>query len=1342
MTSQKPKQLDEEKADFEPEHQHNPVNGSVPVPKRIVAIGASAGGLDALDAFFESMALDSGDAFVVIQHLSKDFESHMASLLGRKTSLPVATAEHGMQVQANHIYLIPRGKLLEIEGYHLKLSELDPKMMPPLPITAFFRSLARFHGENAVAIVMSGGGSDGTDGAMAIHNAGGRVLVQDPKSAQFDSMPKSVISTGIFDLILRPEQMAEAIAEFDRSSSTSTVDAQREMDQPVFDRIMTLLNEAFAVDFSVYKPSTIVRRIERRLQIDNIPSIGTYAEMLESSVEELDKLYEDLLIGVTQFFRDPLQFACLESKVVPDLVEQGIAHGEIRIWVAGCASGEEAYSIAMLLDEATHQSDQPIKIRIFATDIHGASLHRAMVGHYSHEALVDMSSERITRYFVPDNDGFRVSPRLKEMVLFTRHNLAQDPPFTNMDLVTCRNLLIYLDNEAQEKVIARLHFALRDQGHLFLGTSERAGRYKDEFDQVSPQIQLFRKRRNVRLIEAANPIESRLPKALGERRRPTVDMPRGMPASLGRAYDFLLNKVVQRGFLVDVDGNIHHTFGDAGRYTILTGSVQTNLLSLIDDRLKPAVHTTLLRAIRSEEKEQSGFVQIEIAGAEERFRIEAQAMPPDHHGRRMFLILFSAENALPNNVENLLAHDIQSDPVDEVAWLRQELVIARQSLENLMQEVGTRNEELQAANEELTAANEELQSTNEELQSVNEELYTVNNEYQKKIGELQATTDDLNNLIRSTEIGVIFTDGNLKIRRFTPRATDFLNLIETDIGRPLKDISPRLQVSDLSATASQIAAEGRVHEEEVRTENGHWYLMRMLPFRGKGKAVEGVVLAFFDIHQQKETELAARVAEERFGLAVERSGLGIWDWHVQTGELFWSERFLEILGLDSTSFKSRIEDFNDRVHPDDADRVAAAVEAHLEQGDPYDIEFRMLHQDSSEVSIHARGAAIRNDQGLPIRFVGFVDDVTQRKHQERALMDIQTFADLAKTWVWITDQDHRLTHVSMSSGEERIWHPNDIVVPAQPSKLAVGKRKNDSRQSLLSAMNDRRAFNELGLPEKNRNGEDRYIVISGEPICDQDGTFMGYRGVGRDITQARQQLERSSKTVDEFAYIASHDLGAPLRAISQHIDVLLDEHSDSFNSRVTKKLDRLGELCGRTERLVADLLFYSRIGRYQRVTEIVDLNAVIHDVEHELAGIISDRNAEIVKTEPLPKIQGSLIDLESLFSHLLKNAVMYNESANIRVEIGKKERVEHNGLTQQAVLYVQDNGIGVAKEYHDDVFRIFRRLNSEKDYSEGTGAGLAFAKKIVETHGGTIWLDSAIGSGTTIYFTLGQSPVQ
>lgn len=846
MTSRSPKRLDDAKAEFKPAGIGDKIREEKSTPRRIVAIGASAGGLDALDALFEKIALDSGDAFIVIQHLSKDFESQMPSLLGRKTNLPVSTAEHDKEVRPNHVYLVPGGKLPEIEGYRLKLFELDSEKTSLLPITAFFQSLAGEHGEDAVGVVLSGGGKDGTDGAMAIYNAGGRVLVQDPKSAQFSSMPQSVINAGVFDFILRPEQMADAMAGFERGSASSIANAQNEETKPSLDRIMTLLIEAYAVDFSVYKPSIICRRIEQSLQVNNISSIDTYADMLEASVEELDRLYGDLLIGATKFFPDSPQFACLETDVVPDLVEQGLAHGEIRVWVAGCASGEEAYSIAMLLDGATRQSDQPIKIRIFATDIHGASLHRAKAGHYSQDALADVSSKRLAQYFMPEGGGYRVSPRLKEMVHFTRHNLVQDPPFTNMDLVTCRNLLIYLVSDAQEKVTARLHFSLRDRGYLFLGTSERAGRYKNEFDQVSPEVQLFRKRRNVRLIEAANPIESRLPVSLGEHYRPPVDIPKGLPASLSRAYDYLLDKLVHRGFLVDMDGNIHHTFGDAGRYTHLTGSVQTNLLSLIDERLKPAVHTTLLRAMRSDEKEQSGFVQIDIDGVEERFRVEAQGMPPDHHGRRMFLILFIPEQAPPNNVDSLLAHDVESIPMDEVAWLRQELIIARQSLENLMQEVGTRNEELQAANEELTAAKEELQSTSEELQSLSEELYTVNNEYQKKVGELQVATDDLNNLIRSTEIAVVFTDGDLKIRRFTPKATEFLNLIETDIGRPLKEISPRLQVSDLSTTADLIAREGRVHEEEVRTENGHCCMMRMLPFRGKGRAVEGVVLALFD----------------------------------------------------------------------------------------------------------------------------------------------------------------------------------------------------------------------------------------------------------------------------------------------------------------------------------------------------------------------------------------------------------------------------------------------------------------------------------------------------------------
>ena len=848
MTKDNPKHLQETATAFRPANKNDHISPDGTKPRRIVAIGASAGGLDALDAFFESMALDSDDAFIIIQHLSKDFKSHMASLLSRKTSLPVTTGEHDMEIKQNNIYLIPGGKLLEIDDYRLKLSELDPKMMPPLPINVFFRSLAKAHGKIAIAIILSGGGSDGAEGAIAVRHAGGRIIVQDPLSAQFQSMPQSAINTGIFDLILRPEQMAEAIVEFDRDPSELPAHQPPQEKQSTFDRIMGLLNEAYAVDFSVYKPSTIVRRIERRLQIDDIPTIETYADLLETNVEQLDKLYEDLLIGVTQLFRDPLHFAFLEKKIIPQLIKRGTATSEIRIWVAGCASGEEAYSIAMLLDEATHQCDQPIRFRIFATDIHGASLHRAMAGRYSQASVADLSPERLARYFIADKSSYQIVPSLKEMVLFTRHNLVQDPPFTNMDLVTCRNLLIYLDNDAQEKVIARLHFALRDQGYLFLGSSERTSRYQDEFDSVAPQFQIFRKRRNVRLVEALDPIASRMPGSLGERRGPVDNGPKGLPASLSRAYDFLLNKVVHRGFLIDLDGNIHHTLGDAGRYTPLTGSVQTNLLALVDDRLKPAVHTTLLRASRSESAEQSGFVQINVDGIEESLRIEIQAMPADHHGRKIFLVMFVPEERIPANVGRLLSHDDQFSTVDEVAWLRQELIIARRSLENLMQEVGTRNEELQSANEELTAANEELQSTNEELQSVNEELYTVNNEYQRKITELQIATDDLNNLIRSTEIGVIFADSDLNIRRFTPKATEFLNLIEADIGRPLRDISTRLQVSDLTEMAKCIAREGRIHEEKVITDSGKAYLMRLLPFRGKGQVIEGVVLAFFDIH--------------------------------------------------------------------------------------------------------------------------------------------------------------------------------------------------------------------------------------------------------------------------------------------------------------------------------------------------------------------------------------------------------------------------------------------------------------------------------------------------------------
>ena len=539
---------------------------------------------------------------------------------------------------------------------------------------------------------------------------------------------------------------------------------------------------------------------------------------------------------------------------------------------------------------------------------------------------------------------------------------------------------------------------------------------------------------------------------------------------------------MRRGFLIDIDGNIHHTFGDGGRYTPLHGQMQTNLLALIDDRLKPAVQTTLLRARRSEETERSGYFELEVDGVRERLRVEVQAMPPDYNGRRLYLLQLLPEETMPARVDTLLESE-QSDQatVDEVAWLRQELVIARQSLESLMQEVGTRNEELQAANEELTAANEELQSTNEELQSVNEELYTVNNEYQKKISELQATTDDLNNVIQSTEIGVLFTDRQRNIRRFTPKATQFLRLIESDVGRPLKDVSPRLPIPDLDGLAKGVVQNASTHEQEVKAEDGQWYLLRVLPYRDNNKNVDGVVLAFVDIHQQKMAELAARIAEERYEMAVAQSGLGIWDWQVQTGELFWSEEFKAMLRVDPYRFDGKFEDFKKRVHPDDAERVEKAIAAHFEKGEPYSLEFRMKRDDGTDVLIHSRGGAIRGDDNAVIRLVGFADDVSERKRQEKALRYEHT-----PVMIHSIDTEGRLIDVN-PFWLKRLGYERDEVIGKPSTDFLTEESRKRAVEQYLPAFFETGHCENLPYQLVARSGEVVDVLLSASSVRDAAG---------------------------------------------------------------------------------------------------------------------------------------------------------------------------------------------------------------------------------------------------------------
>lgn len=835
------------------------------LPGHIVGIGASAGGLEALERMFDEMPVDTGMAFIVVQHLSPHFKSLMDELLARWTTMPIHTAQNGMAVVANSIYLMPPKKEMIISDGKLLLTDKEPADELTLPIDQFFRSLARDGGSRAIAVVLSGTGSDGSRGIRDVHESGGLVIVQSVETAKFDGMPKSAIETGIVDCLLAPEEMPALLLKHIHDPRAVEMEKEEEAETDGMTPIFRLLREAYGIDFSFYKPTTVSRRTERRLQMIHAADLGAYVERLREDPRELDALYRDLLIGVTEFFRDQPAFHTLEKNVLPEMLRHVPVGEEFRVWVAGCATGEEAYSLAILIREEMERIGRPCAAKIFATDVHRTSLDKAAIGIYDERAVAGVSPERLNKFFTYNGDGYQVSAELRQMVVFAPHNITKDAPFTKLDLISCRNLLIYLNPVIQKNALCLFHFGLKTGGVLVLGPSESPGEIADEFDVIDQHWKIFRKRRDVRL-----PADMRLPLSTGFESRVRGE---GTMASqmadrqMKELFGTLLEHALPPSLLLNDRREIIHSFGEATNYLRLRkGRPSLDVLELLDNDLKLAAAGAIHRAMRERKKVVFTGVSTQSESGPQQVSVSATPVPLAHGNSWHTLVSFTPEGPAPAPQSSDNMNLVQASR-DRVETLEAELRHTKENLQATIEELEASNEELQATNEEMLASNEELQSTNEELHSVNEELYTVNAEYQKKISELTELTNDMDNLLLSTEVHTIFLDENLAIRKFTPKMAEVFNLIPADIGRRIDGFVHTIQCENLQQKIAQVLSQGQANEEEVRNKAGDEYLMRILPYHGDTER-SGVVMTLIDITNLKQ-------AEARFRNAVEAAPSGM-----------------------------------------------------------------------------------------------------------------------------------------------------------------------------------------------------------------------------------------------------------------------------------------------------------------------------------------------------------------------------------------------------------------------------------------------------------------------------------
>lgn len=853
------------------------------VPTYVVGIGASAGGLSALEAFFDRLPVDTNMAFVVIQHLSPHFKSLMDDLLARHTSMPIHVATDGLPIEANTVYLIPPNTLMAMQGNHLQIRQRTHGQVLDLPVDIFLNSLAEAARGSAVAVIMSGTGTDGSRGVKAVHREGGLVLVQSPESAQFDGMPRSALAAGVCDCMCGPGEMAQFLAEYAKDPAATRERLSRtrngDFSDSEYAQIFQLLQRSFEIDFSRYKLTTVARRIRRRMDFLQIREVPEYSTLVAMDPEELHALYHDLLIGVTEFFRDPDCFDHLAREVLPAVIRDIRADEDLRIWSAGCATGEEAYSLAIAAEEAAEAVGFHGRITVFATDVHRASLEVASAGYYDEHRLSNVSATRLERFFRKEGDGrYKVNSDLRKMVVFAPHNLASDAPFTKLDLVCCRNLLIYLQPDLQDRIISLFHFALRARGILFLGSSETPGAHAGAFEAVDSARKMFRKSYD-------KPLPPDLSISLAATRGPKVIIP-APPTStksvtidrqLLHDYDSILARQMP-GVIIDSNRQILHYCGDISRFmTPPQGRPGKDLVDLTEGDLQIAVCTALPRA---EKSGQSVVIHnVRVCRDGEEYFVNLTVDPIwDPRSRSAHYHVYVSEVkpalALAETLEESVEFDSEPHYQQLVADLKNELRSTKETLQTAIEELQTSNEQLQATNEELLASNEELQSTNEELHSVNEELYTVNTEFERKNNELRELNLDHEHLLSSIEVGIIFLDKHLRIRKFNKFVGGSFKLLPQDIGRPIDHIAYHLEDQRrLLEEVQQVLATRQTVENEVVSPDGAVLLKRVLPFLTEEGYIDGVVLTFTDVTRLKEAERAvSRMNAELERQVAERTG--------------------------------------------------------------------------------------------------------------------------------------------------------------------------------------------------------------------------------------------------------------------------------------------------------------------------------------------------------------------------------------------------------------------------------------------------------------------------------------
>jgi two-component system CheB/CheR fusion protein len=1083
----------------------------------VVGMGASAGGVDAFKKFFAKMPADSGLAVVVIPHLDPTHESLMAELLSKQTKMPVVEAKEGMRVEPNHVYIIPPNKYLTIHGGVLQLTGPVLRHSAHTTIDFFLRSLAEDQQERAICIILSGTGTHGTLGLKAVKAAGGMAMVQEPQTAEYDRMPLSAIGTGLVDYILPVERMPDALLKYvqhfyvqGESRPTSTIAAAADH----VGQVLALLLARTKHDFRCYRRHMLLRRIERRMGLNFIDRVESYVEYLRNHPEEIKQLTKDLLISVTSFFREPEAFQTLETSVMPEIVRRHESDQPIRVWVPACATGEEAYSIGILLMEQMALQQKTCEIRIFATDIDEDALEVARHGIYPESIAADVSEERLRRFFSrQDEHCYLVNKLLREAVVFAPQNLITDAPFSKLDLVSCRNLLIYLDPEIQHKVITLMHFALNDGGFLFLGPSESIGRQIDLFEVVAKKWRIYKHIGPVRHDRVDFPIMP-IPS-----RRSLPAQPRPSARSINFAevtLRLVVNEFAPAAVLINRKCEALYFLGPTQRFIAHpTGEPTQDLLALVREELRTKLRAAIQKAVRENDRIHVPPTRLKQNGDTLLVRVSVQPLCPQSGVEGLLLVTFEESTtperpprAAESAEDETAVHHLEG----ELKSTREELQTTVEEMEGANEELKASHEEVMSMNEELQSANEELETSKEELQSLNEELSTVNSQLQDKVEDLEKTNNDLANLLTSTAVATIFLDTEFRIKRFTPNASEILSLIAADIGRPLGDLAPKFHDKDLLRDCEVVLRQLLPIERELPTDEGRWYLRRILPYRTVDNRISGVCITFLDVTQLKraaenERRLAAVLMDSNDALMVRDADGRILSWNRAAERLY---GYTETEALKMRTF--------DLAPPE---KLKESIEYHerLKRGEQVaSWETQRRTKDGRLIDVWVTATPLRDERGQAVAVATTERDITDRKQAEKSLREKQET-------IWRQLAEIEAVYAAAPVGmacidrELRVLRVNERL--AEFNGLPVAAHLGRTLREVVPTMADTlvpicQGVFETGEPvidveihgiTKAKPGIGRDWVVSYYPLKDEAGEVLSVNAAFMEITD-RKKAER------------------------------------------------------------------------------------------------------------------------------------------------------------------------------------------------------------------------------------------